>query len=154
EFRDQGLKNQSEYLASLAADETEKGDAGTGLLLALEALPDAASEDATKRDRPYVSAAEISLYTARRRLRELAVLEGHTDLVYSVAVSPDGAHIVTGSEDGTARVWDAKTFAELAVLKGHTGSVMSVAVSPDGARIVTGSDDRTARVWDAGTFAE
>jgi hypothetical protein len=79
---------------------------------------------------------------------ELAILKGHTNTVRSVAVSPDGARIVTGSYDHTARVWDAKTFAELATLKGHTNLVTSVAVSPDGARIVTGSWDTTARVWD------
>jgi tetratricopeptide (TPR) repeat protein len=71
-----------------------------------------------------------------------------------VAVSPDGARIVTGSHDNTARVWDAKTFAELAVLKGHTDEVSSVAVSPDGARIVTGSHDNTARVWDLSAFGQ
>jgi hypothetical protein len=69
-------------------------------------------------------------------------------------VSPDGARIITGSRDRTAKVWDAKTFAELATLRGHTEQVESVAVSPDGARIVTGSWDNTAKVWDAETFAE
>ena len=69
-------------------------------------------------------------------------------------MTPDGARIVTGSDDSTARVWDATTGAELGQLKGHTGAVTSVAVTPDGARIVTGSDDNTARVWDAKTFAE
>jgi hypothetical protein len=72
----------------------------------------------------------------------------------SVAVTPDGARIVTGSTDNTAKVWDATSFAELAVLKGHSNWVMSVAVTPDGARIVTGSWDNTAKVWDAATFAE
>ena len=71
-----------------------------------------------------------------------------------MAVTPDGARIVTGSADRTARVWDAKTGAELAQLKGHTNGVDSVAVTPDGARIVTGSGDSTARVWDAKTGAE
>ena len=71
-----------------------------------------------------------------------------------VAVTPDGARIVTGSDDKTARVWDAGTGAELLRLKGHTGTVWGVAVTPDGARIVTGSDDKTARVWDASTGAE
>jgi hypothetical protein len=69
--------------------------------------------------------------------------------VVSVAFSPDGTRIVTGSGDRTARVWDARTGAPQLQLKGHTGPVVSVAFSPDGTRIVTGSGDQTARVWDA-----
>jgi S1-C subfamily serine protease len=56
--------------------------------------------------------------------------------------------VVTGSEDTTARVWDADGRA-IAVLKGHTGAVQRVAYSPDGTRVATVSDDTTARVWDA-----
>src|SRR5262249_55218981 len=60
---------------------------------------------------------------------ELATLKGHTASVYSVAVSPDGSRIVTGSADKTAHIWDAKTFAEVATLAGHTGSGRRVAVT-------------------------
>jgi WD40 repeat protein len=74
--------------------------------------------------------------------------------VTGVAVSPDGRRIVTGSEDKTARVWDARTGAELTILRGHGDAVTSVAISADGLRIVTGSEDRTAKVWDARTGAE
>jgi WD40 repeat protein len=71
-----------------------------------------------------------------------------------VAFSPDSRRIVTGSQDKTAKVWDAATGQELLTLKGHTGGVRSVAFSPDGTRIVTGSDDRTAKLWDAVTGLE
>ncbi|HWE20466.1 MAG TPA: TIR domain-containing protein [Hyphomicrobiaceae bacterium] len=153
--RDEALLTQSKFLADLSRQLTEQEkDPGTGLLLALEALRDEQSDNAVTRGRPYWPRAEASLEAARRLLRELAVVRGHTDPVLSMAVSPDGARIVIDSADNTARVWDAKTFAELAVLKGHTDSVLSVAVSPDGARIVTGSEDTTARVWDAKIFAE
>jgi WD40 repeat protein len=64
-----------------------------------------------------------------------------------VAYSPDGKRIVTGSDDKTAKVWDADTGRELHTLTGHTGSVLRVAYSPDGKRIVTGSWDKTAKVW-------
>jgi WD40 repeat protein len=70
---------------------------------------------------------------------ELKVLNGHTWPVYSVAFSPDGTRIVSGSDDNSVRVWDASTGAELKVLNGHTGPVLSVAFSPDGTRIVSGS---------------
>jgi WD40 repeat protein len=69
--------------------------------------------------------------------------------VTSAAYSPDGARIVTASEDRTARIWDAATGKEITVLRGHERerSVTSAAFSPDGARIVTASMDGTARIW-------
>jgi WD40 repeat protein len=78
---------------------------------------------------------------------------GTGELLGPVAFSPDGQRIVTGSNDGTAKVWEAKVWdatsgKELANLKGHTEFIRSVAFSPDGQRIVTGSSDGTARVWD------
>src|SRR5207249_2338668 len=79
--------------------------------------------------------------------REIVSLKGHTSLIASVAFSPDGRRIVTGSVDHTAKVWDAATGRELLTLKGHTGTVFSASFSPGGRRIVTGSDDGTARVW-------
>ncbi len=153
--RNDALLSESKHLADRARQilEVDK-DPGTALLLALEAFPDQASDDSITRNRPYWPPAEASLEAARRMVRELVTLKGHTGSVDSVAMTPDGARIVTGSADNTVRVWDAKTFAELATLKGHTDNVWSVAVTPDGARIVTGSRDNTARIWDASTFAE
>ena len=81
----------------------------------------------------------------------LFTLYGHTGPVCSVAFSPDGSRIVTGSGDRTAKVWDARTGTALLELKGHMGAVGSASFSPDGSRIVTGSDDGTAKVWDART---
>ncbi|KIK13405.1 hypothetical protein PISMIDRAFT_118949 [Pisolithus microcarpus 441] len=78
------------------------------------------------------------------------VLKGHSDLVTSVAFSPDGDKIVSGSSDFTVRVWDAKSGVQIgSPLKGHTSKVISVAFSPDSNRIVSGSWDETVRVWDA-----
>ncbi|KAG8742417.1 POC1 centriolar protein A [Ceratobasidium sp. 414] len=70
----------------------------------------------------------------------------------SVAYSPDGAYIVSGSSDSTIRIWDAHTGQPVGrPLKGHTHPVTSVAYSPDGARIVSSSYDHTIRIWDAHT---
>ena len=63
--------------------------------------------------------------------------------------SPNGHFIVTASDDGTARIWDAETGASIRVLRAYKGSVNSAAYSPDGRFIVTANDDGTARIWDA-----
>ncbi|KAG8704636.1 hypothetical protein FRC08_002124, partial [Ceratobasidium sp. 394] len=72
--------------------------------------------------------------------------------VWSVAVSSDSHRIVSGSNDGTVRIWDAETGDPvLEPLKGHTGVVFSVAFSPNGRWIASSSIDMTIRIWDAET---
>ncbi|KAG9089549.1 POC1 centriolar protein A, partial [Ceratobasidium sp. UAMH 11750] len=79
----------------------------------------------------------------------------HTGWVYSVAYSPDGAYIVSGSDDNTIRIWDAHTGQSVGQpLQGHTSVVSSVAFSPDGAYIVSSSEDQTVRIWDVQSCAE
>ena len=74
------------------------------------------------------------------------VLRGHADKISALAIAPDG-RLVTGSQDGTARVWDLKDpAAPPLVLRGHVHSIVALAFAPDG-RLVTGSYDNTARVW-------
>jgi hypothetical protein len=80
--------------------------------------------------------------------REVVTLKGHTSVIFSVAWSPDGARLATGSRDGTAKVWDTAGGRELLTLKGHGSQVYSVAWSPDGRRLATRGSDGTARVWE------
>ncbi|MBL7782699.1 MAG: myosin kinase, partial [Saprospiraceae bacterium] len=82
------------------------------------------------------------------RLPWAANLQGHTYSVLSVAFSPDGTRLATGSSDNTAKIWDLNTGKAALTLEGHTHYVRSVAFSPDGTRLATGSDDKTAKIWD------
>ena len=138
---------QSQFLTNLAQQARAGGDNGAAILLALEALPDAAAAI----DRPYLSGAELQLDSSRRNLREWLVLR-HDDQLNNAAFSPDGNRIVTASEDKTARIWDVATRRQIGEpLRGHQDGIRSAAFSPDGKRIVTASWDKTARIWDAAT---
>ena len=84
--------------------------------------------------------------------REVARLV-HQDGVRTVAFSPDGTLVATGSWDKTARVFEARTGREVARLA-HQDGVRAVAFSPDGTLVATGSEDKSARVFEARTGRE
>ena len=73
--------------------------------------------------------------------------------IKSLAVSPDGSLVATGSEGGTVSLWDVKADAELHMLTGHTDAVTSVAFSPDGRTLASGegAKDGTLRLWNVKT---
>ena len=76
-------------------------------------------------------------------------------MVTSVAFSPDGKKIVSGSDDKTIRVWDAETGKEIIPqLKGHSEDVISVAFSPDGKNLITKNNIGTKITWNADTGQE
>ncbi|CAO3625196.1 unnamed protein product [Cunninghamella blakesleeana] len=73
---------------------------------------------------------------------------GHKDFVLSVACTPDGRWVVSGSKDRGVQFWDPRTGQTQFMLQGHKNSVISVAVSPSGKPLfATGSGDNRARIW-------
>jgi WD40 repeat protein len=75
-------------------------------------------------------------------------LTGHISDVTSVAFSPDGRLLASGSDDNTIKLWDVATGSLVRTLTGHTWRVTSVAFSPDGRLLASGSADGTIRLWD------
>jgi WD40 repeat protein len=71
-------------------------------------------------------------------------LEGHTGIVFCVAVTMDGKYITSGSEDMTIYIWDIETDEIISgPFIGHTGWICSIATSPDTKHVASGSDDLT-----------
>ena len=112
------------------------------MAIALEALPD----EASGIERPYVAAAEASLFTSYHRAQEVAVLAKDDGRVSDAAFSPDGRRVLA-IIGGKASLWDGVSGRETAVLNGQEGEVASAAFSADGARVVTVSSDGTACIW-------
>ena len=84
----------------------------------------------------------------QRKPRCIHTFEGHKKWVTSVAFSPDGKLVTSGSWDETIKLWDIETRECLNTFKGHTSTVNSVAFSPDGKLMASGSDDKTIKLWD------
>ncbi len=74
-------------------------------------------------------------------------IQGHKDMLYSLAVSPDGKILATGSYDQQIKLWDTSTGKEIKTLFGHNGCVFGLAFRPDGKILASASGDRTVKLW-------
>ena len=118
----QAQLQEARAASTLARQATEGGDAMTGMIATLAVL---------KPERPYSNAAGAALLDAWLRNREKYDLLGHMGPVTSVALSPSGKRVVTGSSDKTARVWDLSGATPAAtVLEGPSGRGHQRSVQP------------------------
>merc|ERR1711966_351032 len=74
-------------------------------------------------------------------------LRGHSHFVSDVVISSDGQFALSGSWDGTLRLWDLNSGTTTRRFVGHSKDVLSVAFSVDNRQIVSGSRDKTIKLW-------
>jgi WD40 repeat protein len=92
---------------------------------------------------------KILIYDWERKLLK-QTLSGHKGVVSSIEFSPDGRRLMSGSWDGTVKVWNLTTFAEANSYQWPIGRIQALAIAPDGLRAAAGGDAGGIWLWDLG----
>ncbi len=147
------FEDHDKKLAVVAGSRVHIIEAESGAVLDTHPEPVGNVAVSTKYDRLAVARGRtVHIVTISTAAEVGPASEAHTDDVVSLAFTPDGTRLVSGSHDKTLRLWDTATGLPIGEpLSGHQAEVVSVAVSPDGTLIASGSLDHTVRLWDAGT---
>ncbi len=109
-------------------------------------------EDAELKHREEASAAsrrakELAYKLKNHKWRCVQTLPGHSSFVNSLAISPDGKTLASGSWDKTIKIWNLETGELIGTLTGHSDRVNSVTISGDGKMLASGSSDETIKFW-------
>jgi WD40 repeat protein/serine/threonine protein kinase len=94
---------------------------------------------------------EVRLWDATTGQATGDVLSRHSDVIWSIAWSPDGTQLATSAEDGSILVWNTEQPDDPVVLNEHTSRVTGLAFSPDSHLLASASDDGMIIVWDLQT---
>ncbi len=97
---------------------------------------------------PHVRTAEsTSGWTEHGKLKYVKLLSGHWSAVFETRFAPDSRHIVTGSNDGTTKLWDVNEGTMVRAFPARCGRVSGLALTADGKTLVTGAADGLVRFW-------
>jgi WD40 repeat protein len=132
---------QSGALAAQALADFQGGTLGRGSLLSIEAY----------RTAPTAQARDELIHALEATSGMVAYFSGQAGVVSSVAFSPDGRTLASGSADGTVALWDTRSGRRVRTLRGHTNFVETVAFSSDGRRLAASGADGTVLVWRVAT---